>query len=151
VHGNSDGCDAEGWDSTFRKVGYVRACGVPDANFVVEHEDGLQYRMLNDTDVSVFGCIQDIVWQVYKGKTATGEPIASLTAKAWEPVINFPETGDYTVVLNIGGPAGTGAAKVSFFAEKRRGQGRSCSTMGSTGTGAAALILLGLLGLRRRE
>ncbi len=150
VEGDSEGCGEDGWTSEFRKVGFVRACGVPEVAFSVEHVDGLQYRMLNDTDVSVYGCIQDIVWNVYKGANTSGQPIESLTVKAWEPVIEFPEEGQYTVVANIGGPAGTGAAKLTFEAKKRRGEGRGCDTAGLGGTGLLALGLA-LLGVRRRR
>ncbi len=49
VEGDSEGCDDEGWVSEFRKVGFVRACGIPEVEFTVEHVDGLQYQMVNET------------------------------------------------------------------------------------------------------
>ena len=151
VSGDSEGCDDEGWTTKFRKVGYVRACGIPDAEFTIDHVDGLQYRMMNETDVSVYGCIQDIVWEVYEGDKVQGEPIANLAAKAWEPVIDFPEEGTYTIVLNVGGAAGTGAASLTVDILKRRGAGRGCSTAGGAGAGLFVLLGLGVLGLRRRD
>ncbi len=151
VQGDSDGCDDEGWTAEFRKVGYVRACGIPDVAFGVEHIDGRQYQMLNQTDVSVYGCIQDIVWNVFKGGNNSGEPIEGMTVKAWEPIFDFPEDGEYTVVANIGGAAGTGAAKLTFDVKNRRGTGRSCNTAGGPAGVGFLVLALGLLGIRRRR
>lgn len=143
-----DTTEIEGWSNTYRKVGYVRACGIPEAAFVIDHVDGLQYQMLNDSDVSVYGCIQDILWEVYEGSEAgVGEPVR--TAKAWEPIIEFPYEGTYTVVLNLGGMAGTGGASVTFEAKNRRGEGYGCSTMGVTTGMASLLVLLVTAGLLR--
>jgi hypothetical protein len=141
--------EVEGWSNTYRKVGYVRACGVPDAEFTVDHVDGLDYQMLNESDVSVFGCISDIQWEVYAGTDTSGEPVR--TAKAWEPIINFPEDGTYTVVLNMGGIGGTGAASVTFDAKNHRGEGYGCST--GFGAPLASFLVIavsaGLLRTRR--
>lgn len=157
VKGEKDTCISDenpdgSWDTSARKVGFVRACGLPDVAFTYEHVDGLTYRMLNESDVSVFGCIQDIEWQVFEGEGVKGSPIAELTSKAWEPLISFPEPGTYTVVANVGGPAGTSAAMLVVDAKNRRGKGRGCSNVGATGLGSAGfLALVGLLGLRRRD
>lgn len=151
VDGQSEGCGEDGWSSDFRKVGFVRACDVPEVAFGVEHVDGLQYQMLNQTDVSVYGCIQDIEWNVYKGGKVSGNPVEGMSVKAWEPIFEFPEEGEYTVIANIGGPAGTGAAKLTFDVKNRRGEGRGCDTVGATGVGGFALLGLGLLGIRRRK
>lgn len=149
VQGDREACGPDGWENSYRKVGYVRACDVPEASFEVDHVDGLKYRMLNESDVSVYGCISDIQWEVYAGDKASGEPIMP-PIKAWEPTIEFPDNGTYTVVMNLGGIAGTGAAKVVFDAKNRAGEGYGCST---TGTGAGATLALGALGLliRRRR
>src|SRR5690606_9026827 len=98
IVGERDTCVSEEnpdgtWDSSTRKVGYVRACGLPDVAFTYEHVDGLTYQMRNESDVSVFGCIQDIEWQVYAGSGVSGAPIAELSRKAWEPQITFPDAG----------------------------------------------------------
>lgn len=152
VEGESEGCGEDGWASEFRKVGFVRACDVPDVSFGVEHVDLRQYRMINETDVSVYGCIQDILWSVYKGDKVTGQPIAEMTVKAWEPIFDFPEDGTYTVVANVGGIAGTGAASLTFDVNRHRGSGRGCDTTGAVGAGFAGLLVvgLGLVGIRRR-
>ncbi|MEQ1565573.1 MAG: PKD domain-containing protein [Myxococcota bacterium] len=151
VHGEREQCGADGWENNYRKVGYVRACGEPVPAFAVEHSDGLKYRMLNDSDVSVYGCLSNIQWDVFKGDSTSGEPIESLSGiTAWEPIIEFPEPGTYTVVMNLGGIGGTGAAKVTFEAKNFRGEGRGCSTVDGVGAGVGLLALLGLAARRRR-
>lgn len=149
VHGEREACGPEGWTNNFRRVGFVRACGVPEAAFEVTHVDGLKYQMLNDSDVSVYGCIADIQWQVYKGKGTGGAPIGD-PIKAWEPIVEVPEEGEYTVVMNLGGIAGTGAAMATFEAKDTRGEGYGCSSTGSA-AGGVGLLLIGALAVRRRR
>ncbi|MEZ4239250.1 MAG: PKD domain-containing protein [Myxococcota bacterium] len=149
VHGERDACGEEGWTNNYRRVGYVRACGVPQAEFEVSHVDGLQYQMLNDSDVSVYGCISNIQWTVYEGE-GTGGKVVIDQLQAWEPIIEFPDAGTYTVVMNLGGIGGTGAAKLTFEAKNRRGEGRGCD-VGSTGTSGGIALALGLLAVGRRR
>lgn len=158
VTGQRDTCQSEEnteglWESSFRRVGFVTACDIPDVAFTYEHVDGLTYGMINQTDVSVYGCINDIEWQVYEGDGVGGKMITELTKKAWEPRITFPDEGTYTVVVNVGGPAGTGAAMIVVNAKDRAGQGRGCSHTGVAGLGGAGALFLslGLVGLRRRR
>jgi len=150
VHGERDSCGEDGWDNNFRKIGYVRACDVPISEFEVGHIDGLQYQMINQSDVSVFGCISDIQWDVYQGESATGEPIMD-PIKAWEPIIEFPDKGTYTVVMSLGGIAGTGGSGVTFEAVRRPGDGSACNSAGGTGGLAGAFLLGGLLLVSRRR
>lgn len=149
VHGERDACGEDGWNFDYRRVGYVRACGVPYAEFEVTHVDGLKYQMLNESDVSVYGCISNIQWTVYEGE-GTGGAVVVDQIQAWEPVIEFPDNGTYTVVMNLGGIGGTGAAMVTFDARNSRGEGRGCATVGA-GSATGALAVLGLLALRRRR
>lgn len=151
VNGEREACGEEGWQNNYRRVGYVRACGIPDAAFTVEHVDGLGYQMLNESDVSVYGCISNVEWQVFKGEGTSGEPIMADIA-AWEPVINFPEPGTYTVVMNLGGIAGTGAAAVTFEAKDKRGVGQGCGCDQTTAPlGAVSLLMLAAgIATRRR-
>ena len=121
-------------------------CGVPEAAFTYEHVDGLQYKLLNETDVSVYGCIFEIQWDIFA-------PDGSLEASvaAWEPLYTFQDEGEYRVVLNVGGPAGTGAAELMVDVQNYRGEGYGCST-GGLGAGAFGLLALPLvLGFRRRR
>lgn len=150
VTGAREACGPEGWSNSFRRVGYVRACGVPEAAFEVEQVDGLRYEFLNDSDVSIYGCLSDIQWDIFQGETATGEPFD--TVSAWEPTYEFPEPGTYTVVLSLGGIGGAGGASATFDVSRSGGTTRafSCNTA-PAGTGAFALILVGLLAARRRR
>jgi len=150
VEGQSESCGEEGWAYNYSRVGYVTACDAVQAVFSYEHVDGLQYRMLNDSDVSVYGCISEIEWNVFAGDSASGEPILA-DIRAWEPVIEFPENGTYTVVMNLGGPAGTTAASITLDAKSARGKGSGCNTAGAGLGVAGGLAMVGLLGLRRRQ
>lgn len=151
VHGEREACGPDGWENNFRRVGYVRACGVPTSEFEVEHIDGLQYKMLNESDVSVYGCISNIDWTVYEGE-GTGGTVVQENIQAWEPIIEFPDNGTYTVVMNLGGIGGTGASMVTFTARNTRGEGRGCATGAAPiGGGAGVLLALGLVAARRRR
>ncbi len=149
VNGDREDCGEEGWEYNYRRVGYVRACGLPEPEFTFEPVEGLTYQMLNESNVSVYGCIQDIQWEVYKGGSANGNPITELTAKAWEPRLTFPEAGEYTVVMNLGGPAGTSAAQLTIDVKSARSSG-GCDTAGAGALGAAG-ALAGLLVVARRR
>ena len=133
------------WEYCYRRIGYVRACGVPEPEFLIDHEDGMTYVLRNETDVSVYGCIYEIQWDIYKGS----ELIDSINA--WEPTITFESEGEYQVVLNIGGPAGTGAAEATVDAYDHRGEGYGCSTVGGVGGLGGLALVLGALGMRRRR
>lgn len=132
------------WQYCYNKIGYVRACGVPEVEFTYAHVDGMSYQLLNDTDISVYGCISEIQWDVF---APSGELEASI--QAWEPVYTFAEEGDYRIVLNVGGPAGTGAAELVVTVENRAGAGYGCHFAPVAGFGGLGLI--GLAGLVRRR
>lgn len=151
VTGEREACGEDGWTNQYNKVGYVRACGLPDAAFEVVHVDGLKYQMLNESDVSVYGCISDIQWEVYKGGSPGGQMVGD-PVKAWEPIIEFPEEGEYTVVMNLGGIGGTGAAVVTFDVKDHRGENvTGCSTAAAGTAGGGLLLLVGALAIRRRR
>jgi len=150
VQGEREACGPEGWSNRFRRVGYVRACDVPDPSFEVEQLKGLRYRFLNDSDVSVFGCISEIQWDIFKGDSPDGERVGEPIA-AWEPELEFPEPGTYHVVLSLGGIGGTGGAAATFDVDRTGGTQAGCSTSGLPAGGAAlGLLLAGLLVRRRR-
>ena len=109
IEGVSDTCGD--WEYSSRRVGYVRACGEPEAEFSVEAYDGLTYQFLNNTNVSVYGCIFEIQWDVFD---SDGTLVDSIDA--WEPKYPVPDYGEYRIVLIVGGPGGTGAAEMSFVA-----------------------------------
>jgi Synergist-CTERM protein sorting domain-containing protein len=90
-----------------------------------------------------------VQWEIYKGEGISGEPFE--TVSAWAPQVTFDEPGMYTVVLNVGGLAGTGAAVATFEVEAgNNAETGTCSQVGGGATGAL-LALLPLLGLRRRR
>jgi chitodextrinase len=148
VHGDREACGPDGWSNSYHKIGYVRACGVPQAAFTIDHVDGLKYKMLNESDVSVYGCLSNIEWQVYKGDKIAGDPVIK-GITAWEPIIEFPDAGTYTVVMNLGGIAGTGAAELTTDVRNYRGEGRGCSTSPGEGASLGILVALGLIARRR--
>ncbi len=150
VDGESNACGEDGvssgtWSYDYRRVGYVTACDVVQGEFTAEFKDDLTYQMVNNSDVSVYGCISEIQWSVYKGEKASGEPIQTLAA--WDPEITFPEKGAYTIVMNLGGPAGTSGAALTVDA----GSSGGCDTTATGATTLGSLALMGLLGLRRRR
>lgn len=132
------------WRHCVNRNGYVRACDIPDAAFTVEQVDGLQWRMVNQTDVSTFGCISNIQWDIYD---SSGDLVE--TVEAWEPVIDFPSGGTYDIVLNVGGIAGTGAAELT--ANIRRSSGGNCSSTAAPASLGFLGLGLGLLLVRRRR
>ncbi len=134
-----DGVGEEGaWRSCVHRQGFVRACGVPNVAFGVSSA-GLDFAFANKTDVSVYGCIDDIAWDVFEGTSANGEPVASV--KAWNLDYTFVDPGTYTIVLNVGGQAGTGAASATIQALRPLG----CQTAPA----ATWLWMLALFGVRR--
>lgn len=137
------------WESCTRRTGYVRACDIPDVEFTYEPVEGLTYQLLNETDISTYGCIFDVQWDIFAGASASGEPIDS--KRAWEPQFTFDEAGTYTVVLNVGGPGGTAAAELTFEARNTGSKG-ACDNAGTSGTGFAMLIGgLALFGRRKKQ
>ncbi len=139
--------DCGNWQYCDKKSAYVDACGVPEPAFSAEATKGLSVRLLNDTNIAVYKCISDVQWDIFAGDKVEGEPIKTL--RAWEPEVTFDDAGTYTAVLNIGGPAGTGAAKLTFDVKNIGRQG-ACDTGGTNGAGVLALTALAVLARRRR-
>jgi hypothetical protein len=151
---------------TYDELGYVTACAPPapaegaGGFFTLRHEDGLKWNTINHTDVSVYGCVHTIAWEVYSGSgedSIKPENLVDLDADgdgdqlgAWSPDIVFPAEGTYTVVMNVGGPGGLKAGFMTVDVVDRAAEG-SCSTTG----GVASVGLVGLAfvaaGLRRRR
>lgn len=147
VHGNREVCGEDGWTFEYRKVGYVTACDLPIPDFTIVQSEGRSYQLINDSDVSVYGCLQDISWVIHEGDSVNG-PVVGEPLKAWEPLIEVPEYGTYTVVLNLGGFAGTTAAKLTFDAKPK---GISCSTGPEGSAAGLGLAAIGLLFAGRRR
>jgi hypothetical protein len=133
------------WEHCQTRTGYVRACDVPDVAFSAEPIEGLVWKFNNRTDVSTFGCISNLRWEIYD---ESGEMIDSF--QGWAPEYTFTTPGDYRVVLNVGGLAGTAASEA--IVEVRRGSAGGCDTSGGAAGGALALVAVAsLLRARRRS
>ncbi len=143
--GENDTCGV--WEYCFQKSSYVRACGLAEPVFTTEPVEGFSWRLRNETDLSVYGCVYDVQWDIFEGTDVSGEPIVSLAT--WEPTYEFPGGGTFTAVLNVGGPAGTAAAKLTFDVYNAGQQG-DCSHV-PAGSGMGLLALAGLLATGRRR
>ncbi len=147
IRGESDECDE--WEYTDRERAMVVVCETPRASegfeglFSYEPVDGLTVRMINQADTTVYGCIDDIQWNVYSGDTLIR------SVNAWSPKIDFSEEGEgeYKVVLKLGGPGGEIAQELSVFVQEHNADG--CSAVSGYGMFAALLSILGIS--RRRE
>lgn len=144
VEGSSEACESFAY--THRENAYVTVCEPPqpaegfDGMFTVEQGSGLQMQMINQADTTVYGCIDQIQWDVFKGD----ELVKSV--QAWSPIIEFPSEGTYRVVLNLAGPGGEAAEELEIEVVEATG----CSTApGRLGLLGAALGL-GLALTRRR-
>lgn len=146
-------------------IGYVLACEPPapekgaDGFFQVQPKVGLTYSTVNHTDVSTYGCVDTIQWEVYKGGGSDainpdnmvdfdgdgdGDPIG-----AWSPDISFPAAGTYTVVMNIGGPGGLVANSITVDVTDDTGSGCDAGGAGMAGLGALAAAAAAALKRRR--
>lgn len=160
----SDVCDTQTVHST--QLGYIVACDEPkpedgaDGFFEVQKLDGLTYQTINHTDVSTYGCVDTIQWEVYKGSSDAdiapenlvdfnGSDVAGGDSiGAWAPKIAFPEAGSYVVVMNVGGPGGLQAGYLVVDASEAKG----CSSVpGTAGMSAAGLLVAAAMVRRRRE
>jgi hypothetical protein len=128
------------------KSSHVNVCETPTASFEATPAEGLRIDLRNTTSLRAHNCVSNALWEVYEGGAVSGEPLLSLSG--WEPELRLEDSGPgtYTVVLNVGGLGGTGAAMATVDI------GRGGSGCSSTGTWPmlAPLMVLPLLGLRRR-
>jgi uncharacterized protein (TIGR03382 family) len=155
--------DCGNFNYTDSKLGMVTACSLPapiagnDGFFQMQEVDGLRWKTLNFTDMSVYGCVDQIIWQVYEGDTVDASKLVDMNGNgevddnigAWAPEFQFPKAGTYTVVANIGGPAGTQAGKLTVEVSESS-SGGGCSTA-PVAASFGGLLLAGLAGLLRRR
>ena len=151
IAGESDECDE--WSYTERERAMVVVCEVPttaegfEELFTYEPVDGLVVRMINQADTTVYGCIDEIQWDVYKGDSLIR------SVNAWSPKVDFTEegAGDYRVMLTLGGPGGETTTEMNISVEEFDAN-TGCS---STGNGMGGLVLSSFavlgLGLARRR
>lgn len=140
--GTGPGC-AEGVAEVLERPGFVRVCEVPEARFEVLRGDGLQVQLSNDSDLSTFGCVSDVRWEVFEELRTTLDPVVG-PLEAWEPVIELPAPGTYTAVLHVGGPAGTASARATFEV----GAPRGCQHGGGAAGFLPMVVLWLTLGVR---
>jgi len=144
--GDSDTCGE--WDFDYRELAYVLVCEVPSPVFFAEAAEntaGTVYQMINETDVTTYGCIDEINWAVYDKEG--GELLQSIGA--WSPKINFDGVGDYWVELTVGGPAGAQTSGLSVTVEEQTLS--ACATTGRRAGGLLGLFFAFGLLLRRRR
>ena len=72
----------------------------------------LIYQMVNQADTSVYGCIDSVTWDVYKGSDLIN------SVNAWSPKLQFPSAGTYKVVLTVSGPGGESSEELSIDVEE---------------------------------
>lgn len=150
-------CDLTTYEQT--EIGYVLACTAPvpeadaDGFFQIEPDQGLVWRTVNRTDMSTYGCVDTIQWEVYEGDAVDPAKLVDFdgdgegdTIGAWSPLIEFPSEGTYTVLMNVGGPGGLVAAKMTIDVADSGAEGALCATspqvalLGAAAAGAAALL-----------
>ena len=147
VQGEGESCG--GWQSKSNSRAFALVCDAPAPEFQVEHFDGLIYQLVNITDVSTYGCVDGVLWEIYEGSSDSGTPV--LTVGAWSPKVDFSDLGEgtYTVVLTAQGPASEGEqAKATVEVVDAKGAFRGCGTTGAAGLGAA-LFMMGAIRRRR--
>ncbi len=118
----------------------VRVCDLPEVVF--EAEDlGAGTWLFRDLTSEPLGCVSDRQWDLFEGD-ATGDPGERLYGPS--PQWTAPHGGEWTVVLNVGSPAGTAAATMTLDVAIR-----GCDLTG--GPGLAGGWLAALLAYRRRR
>jgi hypothetical protein len=129
------------------RYSYVRVCDLPEVGFAVEQTGPRRIKFDNRTDLTSYGCVYAVQWDIFEGDTASGEPVQSVVA--WAPEVELDNAGTYTAQLHVGGLAGTTASELTFRVANSRSDGRGCAT--GNGLGGLGLVLAGLLAVRRRR
>jgi len=137
----SDECGV--WTAQERVLGHALACATPEPSFsYVDLGDGL-IRTDNLTPMGTYGCVDEVLWEVYQGTDLMG------SYGAWEPDIPLPVGIQYTLRLTTAGPGGESTAELEVLSELRT---KTCSTAPMAPGVPAALLSLVVFGLiRRRE
>lgn len=136
------------------RFGYVTVCGPPEPAFTYAFEGGLDFRLLNQTPVAPH-CDAELRWDVFEGRKISGEPWRSY--EVWEPAFTLPREGIWTVVLTVGGIAGTESATLEIDAKYKLtddldlGPQNACDTTGGPGALALGALPLALALARRRR
>lgn len=157
--GGEEGAACPTWSAPHREASYVLVCGIPEPGegftglFTYENDEGNTLQFINQTDTTVYGCVDSVRWDVYKGdgEVKDGDvPMQSIDA--WSPKIDFGKPGTYRVILNVEGPAGGSAGQLVVNVGDY--EGGSCSTTpnGSSRAGLLGMLVgLGAMAWRRRS
>lgn len=133
---------------TYREAALVLACEAPQPSadsaglFTYEWVEDNTYQMVNEADLSVYGCIDRVQWDVFKGD----ELVQSVAA--WSPKIDFGEPGEYEVVLNLGGPGGIAAEGLTITVGE---ESKGCSAIPASAAGLLGLGMAFGAAIRRRR
>ncbi len=148
ITGTDESCGSYSFDQ--REPAFVTVCEPPHAGdgftgtFTYEYVEGTTYQMVNQADLSVYGCIDQVAWDVFKD----GQKVQSISA--WAPKIDFGEKGSYEVVLNLGGPGGIAADSLTIDVGTDGVGG--CSAVPGAAAGLFGLLAgLGAAVRRRRQ
>lgn len=150
VTGTQEECGE--WEFTQRELAFVTVCNTPqpaegfDGLFTYESGEDFTYQMVNQVDTSVYGCIEQIRWDVFKGDSE--EPMKSVSA--WSPKIDFEKAGDYRVVLYVGAPGDLIAAD-ELLVKVEDVAGSGCASAPASGGIFGMLIGLAGLLIRRQD
>lgn len=153
-------CGTTSYDQV--EVGYILTCTAPspeegaDGFFQMVPTSGLTWKTVNHTDMSTYGCVDTIQWEVYEGSDVDPDKLVDFDGDgdgdpigAWSPLIEFPKAGTYTVLLNLGGPGGLAAGKLTVNVTDLGEAAATCSATPALSLAGAALA--GLAALRRRR
>jgi hypothetical protein len=155
IFGESEDCGE--WKYTDRERAMVVACEPPqaavgfDGIFTYEHVEDYTYQMINQADTTVYGCIDRISWDIFKGDTKLR------SVSAWSPKIDLSGEveehgeGDYKIVLNLGGPGGLSAETISIAATEEATAKGGCAVVTTSGGLFAGLLAFLGISIRRRE
>ncbi|MFZ5478445.1 MAG: matrixin family metalloprotease [Myxococcota bacterium] len=154
------------YETSTSELAYVLSCEPPkpaegaERFFQMEPVEGLTWQTINHADVSVYGCIDTIEWQVYEGKDEgdiSEENVVDLNGDyegvgmgAWSPKIAFPKPGNYVVLMNIGGPGGLKADYLAVTVEEVRSEG-GCATVPAAASALGVLVAAAASARRRRS
>ncbi len=167
VRATMDLVDPECGTTTYEQteIGYVLACTAPVPEdgaggfFELNVEDGLVWRTVNRTDMSTYGCVDTVTWEVYEGSEVNPERLVDFNGDgagdrigAWAPQIAFPSSGTYTVQMNVGGPGGIVGSTLTIDVSQSSsatGGCAGCATPSPVALAGAALAGLAAMARRR--
>ncbi len=153
LEGYVPGDTGEDFVAESEAFGLVTVCGPPEPRFEWEFKGGLDVQLLNRTPPDP-RCIHAVQWDIFEGSGTSGEPV--FTFNTWEPDFTFEREGTHTVVLTVGGVAGTEAWLAELDAhyglpDKLHEGALPVACDSAAGAGSLGLLPAALLAWRRRR